>query len=239
MSSGWSNQPQSVFTQGAAGVGYDEGLRQHMVRLFYMVAGGIAVAGLAAFMTVATPLGPMIYGTGLRFAVAFAPLIMLMVISFQMNRLSLGALHGWYWAFTAVMGVSLAYVFYIYSGQSLARVFFITAGTFAGSALIGYTTKRDLTSMGSFLMMGLLGIILASVVNIFMHSSAIQFGISVLGVLIFTGLTAFDAQQQKRIYLAVGGGEMAQRASVMGALGLFINFVNLFQMLLSLLGNRN
>ncbi len=136
------------------------------------------------------------------------------------------------------MGVSLAYVFYVYTGESLARVFFITAATFAGASLYGYATKKNLASMGGFLIMGVIGLVIASVVNIFLASSALQFAISIIGVLVFTGLTAYDTQNQKQMYLQVGGGEMAQKMGVMGALSLFINFVNLFQFLLMLLGNR-
>lgn len=239
MSTGWSNENQSaVFGQGATGVSFDEGLRKHMLRVYNMVGGGIAVAGLAALATVMTPLGAMLYSTGLNFVVAFAPLVMLFFINFRMHKMSLGGLHAFYWAFTAVMGVSLAYVFMLYTGESLARVFFITAATFAGASLYGYTTRKNLASMGGFLIMGVIGLIIASLVNIFLQSSALQFAISIVGVIAFTGLAAYDTQNQKQMYLAVGGGEMAQRLGIMGALSLFINFVNLFQFMLMLMGNR-
>jgi uncharacterized protein len=240
MSTGWSNERQTAtYGQTASDVTFDEGLRQHMQRVYLLVAGGIGLAGLAAILTVSTPLGAMIYGTGLKWAVAFAPLIMLFIVSMRMNSMSTGGLQAFYWAFTGVMGISLAYVFYVYTQESLARVFFITAATFAGAALYGYTTKKSLTNFGSFLIMGVIGLIVASLVNIFLASSALQFAISVLGVLIFTGLTAYDSQNQKQMYLSVGGGEMAQRIGIMGALSLFINFVNLFQFMLALFGNRN
>lgn len=239
MSTEWSNENQSaVFGQTASNVSFDEGLRHHMLRLYNMVAGGIAVAGLAALATVMTPLYAMLNSTGLNFVVAFVPLAMLFFISFRMDKISLGGLHTFYWSFTAVMGVSLAYVFMIYTGESLARVFFITAATFAASSLMGYTTKKNLASMGGFLMMGVIGLIIASIVNIFLGSSALQFAISVIGVLVFTGLTAYDTQNQKQMYLSVGGGEMAQRLGVMGAISLFVNFINMFQFMLMLLGNR-
>ncbi|MEO0392570.1 MAG: Bax inhibitor-1/YccA family protein [Pseudomonadota bacterium] len=238
MSTGWSNENQAAYSQTAAGVSFDEGLRKHMLRLYNMVGGGIAVAGFAAIATAYTPLFGMLQASGLNWVVAFAPLIMLFVVSFRMHKMSLSGLHAFYWSFTAIMGVSLAYVFYVYTGESLARVFFITAATFAGASLVGYTTKKNLASMGGFLIMGVIGLIIASVVNIFMASSALQFAISVIGVLVFTGLTAYDTQNQKQLYVATGGGEMAQRMGIMGALSLFINFVNIFQFLLMLLGNR-
>ena len=239
MSTGWSNENQSaVFGQGATGVSFDEGLRKHMLRVYNMVGGGIAVAGLAALATVMTPLGAMLYSTGLNFVVAFVPIIMLLVMGSRFKSMSIGGLHAFYWSFTAIMGVSLAYVFMLYTGESLARVFFITAATFAGASLYGYATRKNLASMGGFMMMGVLGLIIAIVVNIFLQSSALQFAISIVGVIAFTGLAAYDTQSQKQMYLMVGGGEMAQRLGIMGALSLFMNFVNLFQFMLMLMGNR-
>lgn len=239
MSTGWSNGNQSVeYAQGAAGVSFDEGLRRHMLKLYNLVGGGIAVAGFAALATAYTPLGAMLYSTGLNWVVAFAPLAMLFWAMFRSHTWSLSKLHTFYWSFTVVMGVSMAYVFALYTGESLARVFFITAATFAGASLYGYTTKKSLSGMGSFMIMGVIGLIIASLVNIFLQSSALQFAISIIGVIAFTGLTAYDTQNQKQVYLQTGGGELAQRAGVMGAISLFINFVNLFQFLLMLLGNR-
>ena len=238
MSTGWSNENQAAYSQQATGVSFDEGLRQHMLRVYNMVGGGIAVAGLAALATAVTPLMGILQSTGLNFVVAFAPLAMLFFISFRMHKMSLGGMQAFYWTFSVVMGVSLAYVFFVYTGDSLARVFFITAATFAGASLYGYATKKNLASMGGFLIMGVIGLVIASIVNIFMASSALQFAISVIGVLVFTGLTAYDTQNQKQMYLQVGGGEMAQKMGVMGALSLFVNFINLFQFLLMLLGNR-
>ena len=238
MSTGWSNENQAAYSQQATGVSFDEGLRQHMLKVYNMVGGGIAVAGLAALATAMSPLMGILYGTGLNALMFFVPLAMLFFVSFRMHKMSTVGLHTFYWVFTAVMGVSLAFVFHVYTGESLARVFFITAATFAGASLYGYATKKSLASMGSFLIMGVIGLVIASIVNIFMASSAVQFAISVIGVVVFTGLTAYDTQNQKQMYLQTGGGEFAQRMGIMGALSLFLCFVNIFQFLLMLLGDR-
>lgn len=167
-----------------------------------------------------------------------APLGFVLALSFGINKMSASTAQMVFWAFAAVMGVSLSTIFLTYTGSSIARVFFISAGAFAGLSLFGYTTKKDLTAMGSFLMMGLIGIILAMIVNIFLASSALQFTISVIGVLIFAGLTAYDTQRIKSSYYEGDGSETAAKKSLMGALSLYLNFINMFLMLLSLFGNR-
>jgi FtsH-binding integral membrane protein len=164
---------------------------------------------------------------------------MIMTMSFGLNRMSVGTLQATYWGFAAVMGLSLSSVFLMYTGQSIARVFFITAGTFGSMSLYGYTTKRDLSGMGSFLMMGLIGLILASLVNIFLQSSALSFATSVIGVLIFVGLTAYDTQKLKTMYYQLAGtGEMMAKASIMGALNLYMDFINMFLYMLRFFGDR-
>lgn len=212
---------------------YDDGLRSFMLNMYNHTAAGLGVSGLVAWF---------VYSTGLLYAMAnsiwlfaFAPLGMILWYSFAGQNWSYDKLRNFYYAFTAVMGVGLAPIFAVYTGASIAQVFFITAATFAGASLWGYTTKRDLTGFGHFLFMGLIGIIIASIVNLFMASSAMQFTISVLGVFIFTGLTAWDTQNAKQIYLNHGGDP---KYGVQFALSLYLNFINLFQMLLHLLGNR-
>jgi len=180
--------------------------------------------------------------TMLAWISVFAPLAFVLVLNVGVNKLSTTAVQALYWAFCLAMGASMANLFIIYTGESVARVFFITAGTFAGMSILGYTTKKDLTKFGSFLIMGLFGIILAMLVNMFMHSAGLQFAISIIGVLVFTGLTAYDTQRIKSGFVqfayAYGPNEAAKR-SVYDALGLYLNFVNLFQMLLMLMGNRS
>jgi FtsH-binding integral membrane protein len=233
----------------------DAGLRAYMLRVYNWMASGLVLTGIVALLIAntsllsvfypltMTPSGRMVHAPGiLAWISMFAPLAFVMVLSFGVNRLSTTAVQALYWTFCVAMGASMTNILLMYTPASVAQVFFITAGTFAAMSLFGYATKRDLTKVGSFLIMGLFGIILASVVNIFVASSAMQFGISVLGVLIFTGLTAYDTQRIKADFVqfayAYGPDEAAKR-SVYDALGLYLNFVNLFQMLLSLLGNRN
>jgi FtsH-binding integral membrane protein len=212
---------------------YDEGLREFMLNMYKHTAACLAVSGIVAWL---------VYSTGLLFAMAnailifaFAPLGMILWYSFAGQNWGYHKLRTFYYAFTAVMGIGLAPIFAVYTSASIVQVFFITAATFASASLWGYTTKRDLTGFGHFLLMGLIGIIIASVVNIFMASSAMQFTISLLGVFIFTGLTAWDTQNAKNIYLNHGGDP---RYGIQFAISLYLNFINLFQMLLHLLGNR-
>jgi FtsH-binding integral membrane protein len=233
----------------------DAGLRAYMLRVYNWMASGLVLTGIVAFVIAntsllnvfypltMTPSGQMVHAPGiLAWISIFAPLAFVMVLSFGVNRLSTTAVQALYWTFCVAMGASMTNILLMYTPASVAQVFFITAGTFAAMSLFGYATKRDLTKLGSFLMMGLFGIILAMLVNMFIGSSAMTFAISVLGVLIFTGLTAYDTQRIKADFVqfayAYGPGEAAKR-SVYDALGLYLNFVNLFQMLLSLLGNRN
>lgn len=212
---------------------YDEGLRQFMLNMYNHTAAGLAVSGLVAYLTYAS--GALFAMGGLIYLFIFAPLGMILWYSFAGQNWSYSTLQTFYYSFVAVMGVSLATIFAVYTALSIAQVFFITAATFAGASLYGYSTKRDLTGFGSFLIIGLIGIIIASVVNIFLASSAVMFAISIIGVVIFTGLTAWDTQNAKNIYLAHGGDP---RYGIQFAISLYLNFINLFQMLLSLLGNR-
>jgi len=212
---------------------YDEGLRQFMLNMYNHTAAGLAVSGVVAWFVYSS--GMLAAMAGAIWLFAFAPLGMILWYSFAGRNWSYDTLRTFYYAFTAVMGVGLAPIFAVYTGASIAQVFFITAATFAGASLWGYTTKKDLTGFGHFLFMGLIGIVIASIVNIFLASSAVQFTISILGVFIFTGLTAWDTQNAKNIFLTHGGDP---RYGIQFAISLYLNFINLFQMLLSLLGNR-
>jgi FtsH-binding integral membrane protein len=233
----------------------DEGLRAYMLRVYNWMASGLVLTGIVAYTIAFTGLRQAFYRdvitasglhgvqpTILAIISIFLPLAFVMVLSFGVNKLSQSAAQALYWAFCAAMGASLTNIFLIYTGDSIARVFFITAATFAAVSLFGYTTKRDLTNIGSFLFMGLFGIVIASIVNMFLHSSGMQLMISYLAVVVFTGLTAFQTQRIKADYLqisAVYGIAGAAKRSVYDALGLYLNFINLFMALLQIMGNRN
>ena len=217
---------------------YDEYLRQFMLALYNYTALGLGITGVVAYLTYAT--GIMAAMGGLMWLFVFAPLGMILWWSFAGQNWSFESTRTFYWAFTAVMGVSMSTIFAVYAAMSIAQVFFITAATFASASIYGYTTKKDLSGWGSFLLVGLIGIIIASIVNIFMQSSALMFTVSVIGVLIFTGLTAFDTQRAKTTFLSgqLGTEELAKFA-ISTALSLYLNFINMFQMLLHLLGDRD
>jgi len=233
----------------------DAGLRAYMLRVYNWMASGLLLTGVVAYGIASTSLLSLFYHpvllesgatamqpTALALVAVFAPLAFVMVLSLGVNKLSLGAAQGLYWAFCAAMGASLTNIFLIYTHDSIVRVFFITAATFAATSIYGYTTKADLSRFGSFLIMGLIGIIIASLVNIFIASSALQFAISIIGVLVFTGLTAYDTQRIRATYTQYAyaeGTAGAAKRSVYDALSLYLNFINLFMLLLQLLGNRN
>jgi len=221
----------------------DQGLRQHMLRVYNYMAGGLAVSGLVAFLIYSTPALFSVFFTpyglsGLGWIAVFAPLGLLLWMSFGARAMSAGTMQTLYWAFVALQGVSLSTLLLIYTGESIVRVFFITAAAFAGLSLWGYTTQRSLSGIGSFMIMGLFGLVIASLVNIFLGSSSLQFAISVIGVLVFAGLTAYDTQRIKEEYVEGMGYDIATKTAVWGAVALYLNFLNMFQFLLSLLGNR-
>ncbi|HKJ73242.1 MAG TPA: Bax inhibitor-1/YccA family protein [Alphaproteobacteria bacterium] len=218
----------------------DEGLRSYMLRVYNYMAGGLALTGVVAYLTASSPaMLHAIFGTPLAWVVMLAPLGIVFYLSARVNKMSLSSTQTWFWVFAGVMGLSLASIFVLYTQTSIAKVFFITAASFGSLSLYGYTTKKDISGWGSFLFIGLIGIIIASVVNIFLHSSGLSFMISIIGVLVFAGLTAYDTQQIKEMYVESDGGEIAGKKAVMGALRLYLDFINLFLMLLRLLGNRN
>ena len=244
--------PATQAVQTAAAL--DVGLRAYMLRVYNWMASGLVLTGFVAYAIantslfdlfypeVMTPRGPVHAPGALAMVSMFAPLAFVLVLSFGVNRLSTRTAQALYWAFCAAMGASLTSIFLVYAHDSIARVFFITAGTFAATSLYGYATRSDLTRMGSFLVMGLFGIIIASLVNMFLGSAGLQFAISVIGVLVFVGLTAYDTQRIKSDYVQAVhayGPEMAAKRSVYDSLSLFLNFINLFMLLLQLLGNRN
>jgi len=218
---------------------FDEGLRQHMLRVYNYMGIGLVVTGLVAFFVASTPaLYVPLFQTPLKWAVMLAPLAFVFFFSFRMHAMTAAGAQMAFWAFCAVMGLSLASVFLVFTGTSIARTFFITATMFGATSLYGYTTKRDLSKFGSFLIMGLIGVVIASLVNIFVGSSLLQFAISIIGVLVFTGLTAYDTQSIKEQYSEGYGQEANSKMAVFGALSLYLNFVNIFQLLLSLTGQR-
>ena len=230
----------------------DEGLRAYMLKVYNYMATGILMTGIIALITFKmsvvtdssgsivglTQVGNAIYMSGLKWLVMLAPLGIVFYMSFGINKMSAAKAQTTFWIFAALMGLSLSSILLIYTGMSITRVFFICSATFGAMSIYGYTTKRDLTKLGSFLMMGLIGIIIASIVNIFMKSSMMYFVISILGVLIFVGLTAYDTQKIKNMYAASDTGELMGKKAVMGALTLYLDFINLFIMLLRLFGQR-
>ena len=234
------SQPRwNVRTAGGAQVGVDVGLRDYMLRIYNYMASGLALTGIVAYLFAQYLFAnPALARSPVMFLLMLAPLGLVMWLSFGIERMQASTAQLLFWIYAGVMGLSLASVFLVFTGESIARVFFITAGTFAAMSLYGYTTGRDLTQWGSFLFMGLIGIILAGLVNIFLQSSALQFAISVIGVIVFVGLTAYDTQQIKESYFAYDDGQIAGKKAIMGALRLYLDFINLFMMLLQLFGTR-
>jgi FtsH-binding integral membrane protein len=236
----------------------DQGLRAYMLQVYNYMAIGLLITGAAALgifrlavtsdpsqaaLTMAngvmlTSFGTTIFTGPLMWVIIFAPIVLVFVLSFGVQRMAVGTAQLVFWAYAALMGLSLSSIFLVYTAQSITQVFFITAATFGAMSLYGYTTKRDLTGFGSFLFMGLIGIIIASIVNFFLASSALGFAISAIGVLIFVGLTAYDTQKIKEMYYVGDDGTVAGRKAIMGALTLYLDFVNLFLMLLRLFGDR-
>ena len=216
----------------------DQGLRAYMLRVYNYMASGLALTGIVAYLAAESGVYASIAATPLIWLVIFAPLGFVFFLSARIHKMSVSTAQTTFWLFAAVMGLSMASIFLQFTGDSIARVFFITGGTFAAMSLYGYTTKRDLSKWGSFLFMGLIGVIIASVVNLFVGSSALQFAISIIGVLVFVGLTAYDTQQIKEMYSVNDDGSVSGRKAVMGALRLYLDFINLFMMLLQLFGDR-
>jgi hypothetical protein len=218
----------------------DEGLRGHMLRIYNFMALGLAVTGAVALAVASTPAlyGP-IFGTPLKWVVMLAPLAFVFFFSFRLDTMSATSAQVTFWAFCAVMGLSLASIFLVFTGASIARAFFIAAAMFGATSLYGYATRRDLARFGSFMIMGLIGIVIASLVNLLLGSSVLQFAISIIGIVVFVGLTAWDTQAIKQQYAENIGQESLTKIAVFGALTLYLNFVNMFQLLLNFTGQRN
>jgi uncharacterized protein len=241
----WSD-PRMTAGAAAATVGtrdaaFDAGLRSYMLSVYNYMASGVLLTGIVAMLFANSGAArEILFGPGLlKYVIMLAPLGFVMVMSFGLNRLSTAALQATYWAFAAVMGLSMASIFLVYTGGSVALAFFSTAAAFAGLSLYGYTTKRDLSGFGTFLIMGVVGLIVASLLNLWLQSGALNLAISGIGVLLFAGLTAYDTQRIKSMYAYVAGTDMMGKTVIMGALSLYLDFINMFQFLLSFLGNRN
>ena len=236
------NSPNLGYRMGTgvqAGAVYDEGLRKHMLRVYNYMGLGLVVTGLVAFFVASTPaLYVPIFSSPLKWVVMLAPLAFVMIFSFKMQTMSAASAQAMFWAFCAVMGLSLASVFLVFTSTSIARTFFIAATMFGATSLYGYTTRRDLTQFSSFLIMGLIGVVIASLVNLFLGSTALQFAISVIGIAVFVGLTAWDTQTIKEQYAENFDAESQQKLAVFGAFSLYLNFVNIFQLLLNFTGER-
>jgi FtsH-binding integral membrane protein len=224
---------------GSAGVVTDAGLRSYMLSVYNYMASGVLLTGIVAMLFANSGYAVQVLTSPLRWVVMLAPLAFIMVLSFGINRLSTGMAQVLFWAFATVMGLSMASIFLVYTGTSIAQTFFATAAAFAGLSLYGYTTKRDLSGFGTFLVMGVVGLIVAMVINIFLQSSVMSLLISAVGVLIFAGLTAYDTQRIKSMYAYVAGTDMMGKTVIMGALNLYLDFVNMFTFLLSFMGSRD
>ena len=223
----------------AAAAGIDVGLRSYMLRVYNYMCIGLGLTGAVAFAASTSPeLMNLVHGTALRWIVMLAPLGFVFFLSARINHVKASTAQALFWIYAGLMGLSLSYIFVAYTGVSVVRVFFITAGAFAGLSLYGYTTKKDLSGMGSFLIMGVIGILIASVVNIFLASTGLHFVISVLGVLIFAGLTAYDTQRIKAIYAEGDHSDTHEKKAIMGALTLYLDFINMFIFMLQFFGNR-
>lgn len=235
------NQPR--FGYGATTIdrpAIDEALRSYMLRVYNYMGSGLALSAIVALLVSQSPaLMQTLFGSGLAFVVMLAPIGLLLVMSFGINKLSAGAIQGLYWAFTATMGLSISAIFMVYTGTSILRIFFITAAMFGAMSIWGYTTKRDLTGMGSFLFMGVIGLIIASIVNIFLESSVLQMAVSAITVLVFTGLTAYDTQRIKSDFYEGDPADLQTKQAIFGATSLYVNFLNIFMALLSLFGQKN
>ncbi len=238
-------QPQ---TTAGAQVQIDQGLRSYMLKVYNYMGAGLAITGVAAYGTFhaavdasggLTAFGNAIFMSPLRWVLILAPLAMVMLLSFRIEKMSVSAAQLTFWAYAALVGVSFASLGLIYTAGSISQVFFITAGTFGALSLYGYTTKRDLTGFGSFLFMGLIGLVIASLVNLYFQNSMFSLVLSAVGVLIFTGLTAWDTQQIKNMYYEADDVATMGRKAIMGALRLYLDFINLFLSLLRIFGNRN
>ena len=237
-------QNRTAQARAQSGAMIDQGLRAYMLKVYNLMALGLAITGLAAYGTYALAVSnpafaQLLFASPLRWVVMLAPLGLVFFLGFRINSMSVAAAQLTFWIYAALMGLSLSSIFLVFTGQSIVQTFFVTAASFGALSIYGYTTKKDLSAMGSFLIMGLFGLIIASVVNIFLASSALGFAISAIGVLIFAGLTAYDTQKIKEMYYDGDDTAVVGRKAIMGALTLYLDFINLFTFLLQFMGNRN
>ena len=226
-------------TVGVGEAAYDAGLRSYMLSVYNYMASGVLLTGIVALLFASSGLAAQVLVTPLRWLIILAPLAFVMVLSFGINRLSTTAAQGLFWAFAVAMGLSMSSIVLVYTGTSIAQTFFATAAAFAGLSLYGYTTKKDLSGFGTFLIMGVVGLLVALIINLFVQSSVMQLAISAIGVLIFAGLTAYDTQRIKSLYSQVAGTDMMGKTVIMGALSLYLDFVNMFTFLLHFMGSRD
>ena len=222
----------------ASSTAYDAGLRSYMLSVYNYMASGILLTGIVALLFASSGLAQQVLSTPLRWVIMLAPLGFVMAMSFGLNRMSTGTLQMLYWAFAFVMGLSMSSIFLVFTGASIAQTFFAVAAAFLGLSLFGYTTKKDLSAFGTFLIMGVVGLLVAMLINIFLQSPVMQLVISGIGVLLFAGLTAYDTQKIKSMYAYVAGTDMMGKVVIMGALNLYLDFINMFTFLLSFMGNR-
>ena len=222
-----------------SGARYDMGLRRHMLSIYNYMASGVLLSGIVAMLFASSGMAASVMATPLRWLIMLAPLGFVFGMSMGVQRMQTSTLKMLFWGFAVVMGLSLSTIFLVFTGASIATTFFATAGAFAGLSLYGYTTKKSLSGMGSFMVMGVIGLIIAMLLNLWLQSGPLALAISALGVLIFAGLTAWDTQRLRDTYYYVAGTDMMGKVVIMGALSLYLDFVNMFQFLLSFLGNRD
>lgn len=234
-------RPAASAGLGREGVAFDAGLRSYMLSVYNYMASGVLWTGIVALLFATSGMAQQVFFGGgiLRYLIIFAPLLMVMFMGFRAHRMSTGAMQAFYWAFATVMGLSMSVIPLVYEGTSIAATFFATAAAFVSLSLWGYTTKKDLSGFGTFLIMGLVGLMVAMIANIFIRSDAMSMVISFIGVLLFAGLTAYDTQKIKSIYYHVQGTDMLGKSAILGALTLYLDFINMFQFLLSFMGSRD
>ena len=237
---------QTCAASGAR-VDIDQGLRAYMIKVYNLMGLGLLITGLAAWGAFQlaitgdgqlTGFGQLIYASAFRWVVILAPLAAVMFLSFRIQSMSVAAAQTTFWVYAGLVGLSLSTIFLVYTGTSITQTFFATAAAFGGLSLYGYTTRRDLSAFGSFLIMGVIGLLIAMLINIFLQSSALAFAISAIGVLVFAGLTAYDTQRIKEMYFEGDVADVAGRKAIMGALQLYLDFINLFMFLLQFMGDR-
>jgi uncharacterized protein len=241
----WNDpQPRTGFgaapglSPSAGRFGYDAGLRSYMLSIYNYMASGVLLSGIVALVFASSGAAAAVFTTPLRWLIALAPLGFVMAMSFGLNKMQTSTLKALFWCFSVAMGLSLSSIFFVYTGPSIASTFFATAAAFAGLSLVGYTTKKDLSGFGTFLIMGVWGLLAAMIINMIWPSQGLGLAISLLGVLIFAGLTAYDTQRLKNMYQQVAGTDFAGKMIVMGALSLYLDFINMFTFLLQFMGNR-